>query len=87
MRPGFTLTDRALTTPDLGQDAVDAESAKTPTLRICTPEDVAAVTAFLGSAANGTSTARRSRSRADGTSPGEAVASRSPGRPPRQLTS
>ncbi|MCP3803454.1 SDR family oxidoreductase [Allokutzneria sp. A3M-2-11 16] len=52
VRPGFTLTERALTSPGLGQEAVDSESAKTPTLRICTPEDVAALTVFLGSAAN-----------------------------------
>jgi 3-oxoacyl-[acyl-carrier protein] reductase len=53
VRPGFTLTERALTTPGLGQEAVDAESAKTPTHRICTPEDVASAVAYLGSAANG----------------------------------
>jgi NAD(P)-dependent dehydrogenase (short-subunit alcohol dehydrogenase family) len=53
VRPGFTLTDRALTTPGLGREAVDAESAKTPTGRICTPEDVASAVAYLGSAANG----------------------------------
>ncbi|MEU0567387.1 SDR family NAD(P)-dependent oxidoreductase [Nonomuraea sp. NPDC005983] len=51
VRPGFTLTDRALTT--FGQEAVDAEGAKTPTGRICTPEDVASAVAYLGSAANG----------------------------------
>jgi NAD(P)-dependent dehydrogenase (short-subunit alcohol dehydrogenase family) len=53
VRPGFTLTDRALTFPGFGQDVVDAESAKTPTRRICTPEDVASVVAYLGSGANG----------------------------------
>ncbi len=53
VRPGFTLTDRALTTPGFGQEVVDAEAAKTPTRRICTPEDVASAVAYLGSAANG----------------------------------
>ncbi|GAB3156895.1 3-oxoacyl-[acyl-carrier-protein] reductase [Micromonospora sonneratiae] len=53
VRPGFTLTDRALTTPFLGQKAVDSESAKTPTGRICTPEDVASAVVYLGSGANG----------------------------------
>ncbi|EFC82029.1 SDR family NAD(P)-dependent oxidoreductase [Parafrankia sp. EUN1f] len=53
VRPGFTLTDRALSTPWLGQQAVDSEAAKTPTGRICTPEDVASAIAYLGSAANG----------------------------------
>lgn len=53
VRPGFTLTERALTTPGFGQEVVDAEAAKTPTRRICTPEDVASAVAYLGSAANG----------------------------------
>lgn len=53
VRPGFTLTERALTTPGLGQAAVDAEAAKTPTRRICTPEDIASAVTYLGSAANG----------------------------------
>ena len=53
VRPGFTLTERALTTPGFGQDVVDAEAARTPTRRICTPEDVASAVAYLGSAANG----------------------------------
>jgi 3-oxoacyl-[acyl-carrier protein] reductase len=53
VRPGFTLTERALTTPGFGQEVVDAEGAKTPTGRICTPEDVASAVAYLGSAANG----------------------------------
>jgi NAD(P)-dependent dehydrogenase (short-subunit alcohol dehydrogenase family) len=53
IRPGFTLTERALTTPGFGQEVVDAEAAKTPTRRICTPEDVASAVAYLGSAANG----------------------------------
>ncbi|MFI6786206.1 SDR family oxidoreductase [Nonomuraea sp. NPDC050383] len=52
VRPGFTLTDRVLSTPWLGQGAVDAGSAETPTGRICTPEDVASAAAYLGSAAN-----------------------------------
>lgn len=52
VRPGFTLTERALTHPGFGQHIVDAEAAKTPTRRICTPQDVATVVAFLGSAAN-----------------------------------
>ncbi|GAA5064360.1 3-oxoacyl-[acyl-carrier protein] reductase [Thermocatellispora tengchongensis] len=53
VRPGFTLTERALTSPGFGQRAIDAEAAKTPTRRICTPEDVASAVAYLGSAANG----------------------------------
>ncbi len=52
VRPGFTLTDRARTFPGFGQDVIDAESAKTPTRRICTPEDVASATLYLASAAN-----------------------------------
>jgi NAD(P)-dependent dehydrogenase (short-subunit alcohol dehydrogenase family) len=53
VRPGFTLTERVLTAAGLGQEAVDSEAAKTPTRRICTPEDVASAAAYLGSAANG----------------------------------
>ncbi|GLW09490.1 beta-ketoacyl-ACP reductase [Microtetraspora sp. NBRC 13810] len=53
VRPGFTLTERALTWPGFGQEIVDAEAAKSPTGRICTPEDVASTVAYLGSAANG----------------------------------
>ncbi|WP_255949263.1 SDR family NAD(P)-dependent oxidoreductase [Streptomyces odontomachi] len=53
VRPGFTLTERALTHPGFGQELVDAESAKTPTGRICTPEDVAGLIAYLASDANG----------------------------------
>jgi 3-oxoacyl-[acyl-carrier protein] reductase len=53
VRPGFTLTERALAYPGFGQDVVDAEAAKTPTRRICTPQDVASAVAYLGSAANG----------------------------------
>lgn len=53
VRPGFTLTERALTWPGFGPELVEAESAKTPTRRIGTPEDVASAAAYLGSAANG----------------------------------
>ncbi|MEU4424021.1 SDR family oxidoreductase [Actinoplanes sp. NPDC024001] len=53
VRPGFTLTDRALTAPFLGPKAVAEESAKTPTGRICTPDDVASAVTYLASAANG----------------------------------
>ena len=53
VRPGFTLTERALTMPGFGRSAVDAEAAKTPTGRICTPADVASAVTYLGSAANG----------------------------------
>ncbi len=53
VRPGFTLTERALTFPGFGQKIVDAESEQTPTRRICTPEDVASLIACLGSGANG----------------------------------
>ncbi|GAA4587218.1 3-oxoacyl-ACP reductase FabG [Planotetraspora phitsanulokensis] len=52
VKPGFTLTEKALNAPWLGQQAVDAEAAKTPTGRICTPQDVASVVAYLGSGAN-----------------------------------
>lgn len=50
VRPGFTLTDRALT-PALRPAAIE-EAARTPTRRICTPEDVASAVTYLGSAAN-----------------------------------
>ena len=53
VRPGFTLTDRALESPFMGQRVVDAEAARTPTGRICTPEDVASAVLYLASAANG----------------------------------
>nr|WP_199565591.1 SDR family oxidoreductase [Spongiactinospora rosea] len=53
VRPGFTLTERALTHPGLGQKLVDAEAERTPTGRICTPQDVADLTTYLGSDANG----------------------------------
>ncbi|MFD0801451.1 SDR family NAD(P)-dependent oxidoreductase [Streptomonospora algeriensis] len=53
VRPGFTLTERALSTPGLGQAVVEAEGEQTPTGRICTPEDVASAVAYLGSGANG----------------------------------
>jgi 3-oxoacyl-[acyl-carrier protein] reductase len=51
VRPGYTLTERGLAA--FGQKAVDQEATETPTGRICTPEDVANVVAFLASAANG----------------------------------
>jgi NAD(P)-dependent dehydrogenase (short-subunit alcohol dehydrogenase family) len=53
VRPGFTLTDRALTSPFLGPAVVDQEAGRTPTGRICTPEDVATAVTYLASAANG----------------------------------
>jgi NAD(P)-dependent dehydrogenase (short-subunit alcohol dehydrogenase family) len=53
VRPGFTLTDKALNAPFLGPEAVAAESEKTPTGRICTPEDIATAITYLASAANG----------------------------------
>jgi NAD(P)-dependent dehydrogenase (short-subunit alcohol dehydrogenase family) len=52
VRPGFTLTERALTFPGFGQGVIDAEAEKTPTRRICTPEDVAGAITYLGSGAN-----------------------------------
>lgn len=52
VRPGFTLTDKVLNTPGLGQPAIDAEAARTPTARICTPQDVAQVVAFLATDTN-----------------------------------
>ncbi|MEU4160569.1 SDR family oxidoreductase [Actinoplanes sp. NPDC026670] len=53
VRPGFTLTDKALNAPFLGPKAVADESAKTPTGRICTPDDIATAITYLASAANG----------------------------------
>lgn len=53
VRPGFTLTDKALNAPFLGPKAIAEESAKTPTGRICTPDDVAQTITYLASAANG----------------------------------
>lgn len=50
VRPGLTLTEHARKA--LGQETIDAEAAKTPTGRICTPEDVASAVIYLGSAAN-----------------------------------
>jgi 3-oxoacyl-[acyl-carrier protein] reductase len=52
VRPGFTLTDKVLDTPALGQSAIDAEAARTPTSRICTPTDVATAVEFLATDAN-----------------------------------
>ncbi|MFV2087864.1 SDR family NAD(P)-dependent oxidoreductase [Micromonospora sp. LOL_021] len=52
VRPGFTLTEKALNAPFLGPKAVAAESEKTPTGRICTPDDVASAITYLASAAN-----------------------------------
>jgi NAD(P)-dependent dehydrogenase (short-subunit alcohol dehydrogenase family) len=53
VRPGFTLTDKALNAPFLGPEAIAAESAKTPTGRICTPDDIATAITYLVSEANG----------------------------------
>ncbi|MDI6102303.1 SDR family oxidoreductase [Actinoplanes sp. NEAU-A12] len=53
VRPGFTLTDKALNAPFLGPKAIADESAKTPTGRICTPDDVASAITYLTSQANG----------------------------------
>ncbi len=53
VRPGFTLTDKALNAPFLGPEAVALESARTPTGRICTPEDIATAITYLASTANG----------------------------------
>lgn len=53
VRPGFTLTDRALKSAFLGPAAVEKEAARTPTGRICKPEDVASAVTYLGSGANG----------------------------------
>lgn len=53
VRPGFTLTDKALNAPFLGPRAVAEESGKTPTGRICTPDDVATAITYLASEENG----------------------------------
>ena len=53
VRPGFTLTDKALNAPFLGPEAIAAESARTPTGRICTPDDIASAITYLVSEANG----------------------------------
>ena len=50
VRPGVTLTDRAL---EFALPVVEKETAHSPTGRICTPEDVASAVTYLGSAANG----------------------------------
>ena len=52
VRPGFTLTERALTSALLGPAVIAQEAAKTPTGRICTPEDIASAATYLGSGAN-----------------------------------
>jgi 2-hydroxycyclohexanecarboxyl-CoA dehydrogenase len=52
VRPGLTLTERVRTNPRFGEAVIAAESATTPTGRICTPEDVASATVYLGSRAN-----------------------------------
>lgn len=52
VRPGFTLTDKALNAPFLGPEAIAQESEKTPTGRICTPDDVASAITYLASGAN-----------------------------------
>ena len=51
VRPGFTLTEPARTNPDL-VEAIHADSARTPTGHLCTPDDVASAVLYLGSSAN-----------------------------------
>ena len=53
VRPGLTLTDRALESAFLGPAVLQREAAQTPTGRICTPEDVASAVTYLASSANG----------------------------------
>ena len=53
VRPGLTLTDRALASPFLGPSVIETEAGHTSTGRICTPADVASAVVFLGSGANG----------------------------------
>lgn len=53
VRPGLTLTDRAVNSPFFGAGVIEAEAAHTPTGRICTPEDVAGAVTYLASVANG----------------------------------
>jgi 3-oxoacyl-[acyl-carrier protein] reductase len=48
--PGFTLTDRGWPVPD---HIVERLAARTPSRRLSTPEEVAALVVFLGSAGNG----------------------------------
>lgn len=49
--PGLTLTERAKRA--IPGEVLDGEAARTPTGRLTAPEEVAALVAFLGSAANG----------------------------------
>lgn len=49
--PGLTLTERASRV--IPQTVLDEEAARTPTGRLTTPEEVAGLVVFLGSAANG----------------------------------
>ncbi|MDP9457099.1 MAG: hypothetical protein CYG60_17720 [Actinobacteria bacterium] len=49
--PGLTLTERARRV--IPGEVLDGEAARTPTGRLTTPEEVAALVVFLGSAANG----------------------------------
>jgi 3-oxoacyl-[acyl-carrier protein] reductase len=51
VRPGFTLTEPARTNPDLAEP-IRAERSRTPTDRLCTPDDVASAVVYLGSSAN-----------------------------------
>lgn len=51
VRPGLTMTPRLLDTPGFAP-AIEAETAATPTGRLCTPEDIAATVTHLGSDAN-----------------------------------
>lgn len=52
VRPGFTLTERTRSDPRFGQEMIDQEGGKTPTGRICTPEDVASAVTYLAAEAN-----------------------------------
>jgi 3-oxoacyl-[acyl-carrier protein] reductase len=51
VRPGFTLTEPARAEPEL-EEAIRVESSRTPTGRLCTPDDVASTVVYLGSSAN-----------------------------------
>jgi 2-hydroxycyclohexanecarboxyl-CoA dehydrogenase len=53
VRPGLTLTEKALDSTSLPEVAIAFERSRTPTGRLSTAEDVASAVLYLASAANG----------------------------------